>query len=262
MRTAREVESVLALAAEGLNHCEISRCTGIPRTTVRNWVTGTRMPGVPVRQAAGVACSACGHAPHDFAALPGVEYAYLLGLYLGDGTISAHRRGVFVLRIALDAKYPRIIEGCEAAMAAVLPQNKVYSATRLWNGRPSCVEVGASSKQWPCLFPQRGPGMKHTRPIFLAEWQEAICMEHTEPFLRGLIHSDGCRAINTVTSRHGKTYSYPRYQFTNASCDIRDIFYAACRHIGVEARRMNARTISIAKREHVARLDEFIGPKT
>jgi hypothetical protein len=85
-------------------------------------------------------------------------------------------------------------------------------------------------------------------------------MEHTEPFLRGLIHSDGYRGMNPVTS-HGKRYEYPRYQFCNASCDIRDIFYAACRHIGVEARRMNERNISIAKRQHVARLDEFIGPK-
>jgi hypothetical protein len=102
--------------------------------------------------------------------------------------------------------------------------------------------------------------MKHTRPIFLAEWQELICMEHTEPFLRGLIHSDGYRGMNPVTS-HGRRYEYSRYQFCNESCDIRDIFYAACRHIGVEARKMNARTISIAKRAHVARLDEFIGPK-
>lgn len=34
------------------------------------------------------------------------SYAYLLGLYLGDGMLSRHRRHVWKLRISLDAKYP------------------------------------------------------------------------------------------------------------------------------------------------------------
>ena len=44
------------------------------------------------------------------------EYVYLLGLYLGDGAISEHRRRVFRLRIALDVKYPGIVDECAAAM--------------------------------------------------------------------------------------------------------------------------------------------------
>ena len=44
------------------------------------------------------------------------EYVYLLGLYLGDGTISVHRRGVYRLRIFLDMKYPEIVAECETAM--------------------------------------------------------------------------------------------------------------------------------------------------
>jgi hypothetical protein len=68
-------------------------------------------------------------------------------------------------------------------------------------------------------------------------------------------------ALNTI--RHGKkVYAYPRYQFSNRSADIRAIF---CEHLDlldIPWRRMNPWTISVARREAVARLDEFIGPKT
>jgi hypothetical protein len=263
MRGVEEVARVLSLVERGLNDCEISRETEIPRGTVRDWRRG-ELPSVWRRTQDfwwRGSCPKCGHPAHDFNALPERSYAYLLGVYLGDGTLSRHRRDVYRLRIFLDARYPGIIDETAAAMRAVMPTNKVSRQLKLWKGKPSLYEVHAYSRQWPCVFPQHGPGMKHTRPIFLADWQERICMEHTEPFLRGLIHSDGYRGMNPVTS-HGKRYEYPRYQFSNASCDIRDIFYAACRHIGVDARRMNARNISVARRESVARLDEFIGPKS
>ena len=51
-------------------------------------------------------------------------------------------------------------------------------------------------KHWPCLFPQHGPGRKHERPIVLEDWQRTIVEAHPGPFLRGLFHSDGCRAKN------------------------------------------------------------------
>jgi hypothetical protein len=34
--------------------------------------------------------------------------------------------------------------------------------------------IKSYSKHWPCLFPQRGPGPKHTRKIELEEWQAII----------------------------------------------------------------------------------------
>ena len=79
-------------------------------------------------------------------------------------------------------------------------------------------------------------------------------------FLRGLIHSDGCRHINRVW--HGdKSYEYSRYEFSNASGDIRALFCASCDALGIPWRRMNARNVSVARREGVAALDEFVGPK-
>ena len=53
-----------------------------------------------------------------------------------------------------------------------------------------------------------------------------------------------------------------RYLFVNASEDIRGIFCCACDQLGIKWRHPKERTISIARRESVALLDTFVGPKT
>jgi hypothetical protein len=58
-----------------------------------------------------------------------------------------------------------------------------------------------------------------------------------------------------------RTYRYPRYQFSNVSDDIRGIFCEYLDVLGVEWRRMNATTISVARRASVAELDRLVGPK-
>ena len=174
-------------------------------------------------------CSLCGHPPHRFDALPLEAYAYLLGLYLGDGTISTGRRRVFRLRIALDQRYPGIVASCAAAVQAIVPANRVLVLARR---ESRTIDVSAYSKQWPCLLPQHGAGRKHERHIRLATWQRPYVERATEDFLRGLVHSDGCRSMNRI--RHGdRTYTYPRYHFSNASADIRALFTSACDDLGV-----------------------------
>jgi hypothetical protein len=154
--------------------------------------------------------------------------------------------------VTLCLKYPGIIVECERAMTAVLP-NRVGRVRRV-----GCLDMSSFSKHWPCLFPQHGPGPKHLRPIVLQSWQEKIGLEeHPELLLRGLVHSDGCRVLNRVNGT-----DYPRYHFTNHSDDIRGIFAEACRRVGVECRPNNRWNLSVARRASVARLDEFIGPKT
>jgi hypothetical protein len=82
-------------------------------------------------------------------------------------------------------------------------------------------------------------------------------------FVRGLIHSDGCRATNRITHRRGdvRTYSYVRYMFSNRSADIRRLFVDACTSLGVESRPNNWFSISIARKSSVAILEEIVGPK-
>jgi len=248
LRSKEDFQSVRDLLREGLNDCEIARRTGVPRGTVQFWRTTPDCgPDLEKRTSP---CPLCGTEVRDEPA-----YAYLLGLYLGDGCISAPKKNLFKLRIALDLKYPGIIEECVAAIGAVrgAPAGKVL--------RTGYYEVYSNWKHWPCVFPQHGPGTKHTRQIELMDWQLRVTRAHLSLFLRGLIHSDGCRGTNTVRNRKGTQYSYPRYMFTNYSADIRQIFCAACDDYGVRWRQMNWKTISIARKPDVARLDEIIGPK-
>ncbi len=119
-----------------------------------------------------------------------------------------------------------------------------------------CHEVYSNSKHWICMFPQHGAGPKHQRRIVLAQWQQQIVDRYPAPFLRGLIHSDGCRVLNWVNNT-----PYSRYHFSNTSDDIRALFGRACDRLGVDWRPNNATNLSVAKRASVNFLDEFIGPK-
>lgn len=245
-RPDHEVERVRALAAQGHNLLQIARLTGISRSTIRPWLgRGKRQPSPP--------CNFCPRCNPD-GELDDAAYVYLLGLYLGDGCISRQPRDVWRLRIFQTARYVHHVEECAVAMHAVLPNT--VSLRR----REGCVEIGSSSKHWPCLFPQVGPGRKHERSIELSAWQQWLAGDYPQLLLRGLIQSDGCRDLNRVTSK-GRRHEYPRYTFSNASDDIRGIFTDACDRLGVHWTQPSPRVISIARRDDVAFLDTFIGPK-
>ncbi len=82
---ACRVQASIELIGRGFNDCEVAAALGIPRTTVRDWRHGcTAERRLMIREG----CAACGQAAHDFASLPGPGYAYVLGMYLGDGDIS------------------------------------------------------------------------------------------------------------------------------------------------------------------------------
>ena len=244
VRPSSELETALGLVAAGLNDCEIARQTGIPRCTIRDWRHGRS------QQLSRGGCE------HDFTSLPASHYAYLLGVYLGDGCLSAQPR-TWVLRIFMDAKYPLIVRECSEAMEAVLPGKVAHQQA---HHAPTCVVISMYSKHWPCLLPQHGPGRKHLRPIELVEWQRALVSESHEWLLRGLIHSDGCRII-ARERKGGRIREAPRYVFSNLSEDIKRIFCDSCDALGVRWTRPNAKSVAIYRGPSVARLDEFIGPK-
>lgn len=260
MRSRKEYDEVMSMVADGLNNSQIARETGISRTTVREWRRGDVSARIlSGNNRNGRRCDGnCGlgeQRSHDWPAI----YAHLLGLYLGDGTITHHRRGVMRLRVFLDDKYPRIIEGCVGAMMVIRGSERVAT-----HSRSGCTAVSSYWKHWPCVFPQHGPGMKHTRPIVLDSWQRSTVQAQPEQFLRGLIESDGTRHINTVrrpVAGRIKAYRYSRYMFSNASDDIRDMFTDACNQLGIQWTRTSEREVAVSRRDDVHRLDEFIGPK-
>jgi hypothetical protein len=237
---------VLELVASGLNDCQISRQTGIPRRTVLDWRHGSRRRGQ---------ARAYGASPFP---PPSQEYAYLLGIYLGDGCLSrTGRPGVWRLRIFNDVRYPNIIAEICAAMEAIFPAKRAH---RLQRRDSACVEISMYSKHWIRLFPQHGPGRKHLRRIELADWQQEIVCDDHRPFLRGLIHSDGCRFIATER-QSGRVRRAPRYVFTNQSEEIKQLFCESCDAVGVRWTRPNPKSVAVYRLESVARLDEFVGPK-
>jgi hypothetical protein len=250
MRSPDEVQRVRALAAEGHPQAQIALITGIPRTTVRGWLAG-RVPRHALKRAL------LQLHPHEFLEGKEADYVYLLGLYLGDGHISQMSR-TFRFRLILDRRYSGIARSAVVALRAILPENKPSS--RDWP-RLGTIVVTSYFCWWPRLIPQHGPGRKHERKIVLTGWQLALTSRHPRELVRGLIHSDGCRFVARQPGRQC-TYSYPRYGFRNESEDILQIF---CHHLailGVDCTRPTPTMIQVARREAVARLDKFVGPKS
>ncbi|HEX4735584.1 MAG TPA: helix-turn-helix domain-containing protein [Thermoleophilaceae bacterium] len=242
------MDEAYGLWQEGLSASEIGRKLGVPQRTVAHWVKA--WCGHP--RARGLRIEQPPPWPPDLR-----SYAYLLGLYLGDGHIAAVRGSTYVLRLALDAAYPRIAAEALAAIHRLLPTRN----PRVGRARDvKMFRVECNSRWWPDLLPQHGPGRKHERPIILEPWQRLITETHPHELLRGLIHSDGCRYV--ANQRDGaRTYRYVRYMFSNRSEDILQIFCDHADLLGVRWTRPNFKEVQMARRDSVAVLERFIGPK-
>ncbi|MEV5496320.1 helix-turn-helix domain-containing protein [Nonomuraea fuscirosea] len=243
------------LLSSGLSVNETSRRIGVSPATVRRWrdrpgddstMTGT--------------CPRCAASPR--LPSPPEAYAYLLGLYLGDGCISwvgDRAKQVWALRIACADTWPGLVQECVDALRAVRPTNRVRVLQK-----QGCKDVNSYSKHWPHLFPQHGPGKKHEREIVLAPWQREIVSAHPGRLVRGLMHSDGYRGVNRVrrdlpSGVHW--YEYPRYLFKNESSDILALCGEALDLLGVAWRFNKRNELSVARREAVELLDRHVGPK-
>ncbi|MDX3245619.1 helix-turn-helix domain-containing protein [Streptomyces sp. ME18-1-4] len=251
-------QRAVTLLRDGTRNADVARQLNIPLGTVSYWKHMDRAKRGECPGRTQPSCPRCdGELDHP-------AYSYLLGLYLGDGHIIQNRamRAPSLSIFCADA-HPGLMDECEQAMRATLPGNSVCRVRR-----KGCHEVKLYSKHLWCLFPQHGPGKKHERLITLEPWQQTIVDSHPWEFIRGLIHSDGCRITNWTTrivAGERKRYEYPRYFFTNVSDDIRQLFTDTCDKLGIEwthcTRHGNPYNISVAKKAHVALLDTHVGPK-
>ncbi|CAM5402050.1 hypothetical protein SAVIM338S_02020 [Streptomyces avidinii] len=245
----------LTLLRGGTRNAEVARRLNVPLGTIGYWKHVDRSKRGECPGSHNPDCPRCDSSPLDQPA-----YAYLLGLYLGDGHIS-HYSGHRVpnLMVTCDDHWPGLMDLAEAAMQHVFPANRVCRVRKV-----GCHNIKVYSKHLACLFPQHGPGKKHERRIVLEDWQQEIVDAHPWEFLRGLIHSDGCRITNW-TVRNGKRYEYPRYFFTNKSDDIRKLCTDTLAKVGVQwtilARGSDPFNVSIARKASVALMDAHIGPK-
>ncbi|WP_406316867.1 helix-turn-helix domain-containing protein [Streptosporangium sp. NBC_01639] len=254
MHPRETVDRALRLSALGLVDREVAQLCGVSLGAVQKWRTRTRRTSENEDIRRHRSCPRCHNRALDLEA-----YAYLLGLYLGDGHILLCKKDVYQLSLACCNTWPGLLEAAAETMAVVMPTSSV--SRRRFSG---CTEVKSYSKHWACLFPQHGPGRKHEREITLEQWQREIIEEHPGRFARGLIHSDGYRGTNRVR-RHSngsnRWYEYPRYLFANESRDILRLCGETLDLLGVAWRHSKPNTISVAKREAVERLDMFVGPK-
>ncbi|MFJ3923625.1 helix-turn-helix domain-containing protein [Streptomyces sp. NPDC090022] len=248
-------QTALTLLRNGTRNAEVARRLKVPVGTISYWKHTDRAKRGECAAARNPECPRCDGSPLDTQA-----YAYLLGLYLGDGHIS-HYAGHRVpsLRITCGDKWPGLMDAAEQAMRRVFPYNLVCRVRKV-----GCHDVKVSSKHLECAFPQHGPGRKHERPIVLEPWQQEIVDEYPWEFIRGLIHSDGCRITNW-TVRNGKRYEYPRYLFANKSDDIRKLCTDTLTKVGVQwtvlARGSDPFNVSVARKGSVALMDVHVGAK-
>ncbi len=255
IRSDAVVASALAASDAGMPDADNAARHGVAVKTIRRWRREYQRRGKPRGQSHTVArCPRCEGADLDPSA-----YAALFGWYLGDGHISASRRGVFSLHVFNDLRYPGCNDQVAEAMRRVKPGGLPHVRVV-----PGCLITTMGWKHWPCLFPQHGPGRKHERELGMQDWQWAMVEQHPGDFLRGLFHSDGCRITNwtiRLVAGRRKRYEYPRWQFTNHSAEIRGWCGEALDLAGIAWRPMNWCTLSVARRDAVAGLDTLIGPK-
>jgi hypothetical protein len=189
-------------------------------------------------------------------------YCYLLGCYLGDGTVLHPSRNGWELRLFCDQRYAGIMDEIGAAAILTFPDAR---PTRYASSTGSLAVVRISHPAIGQAFPQHGPGRKHLRQIVRADWQVELSHREPEALVRGLIHSDGCRVENRFRTKlpGGRTaeYHYIRYFFSNLSADIRNIFVEHCGLLGIRVTQSNARNLSVSHRDSVAILERIVGAK-
>jgi hypothetical protein len=243
----------MALVMSGVSDYHTAKRTGISRGTVRRW----RLSEVPPQSVLRSRLAATWMIEDQFA------YCYLLGAYLGDGTVCSPNRGGLWLQIVNDRRYPSISQEILRSMAVTFPGARPRShRSSVGESDVLCITHPAMLK----AFPQHGPGRKHLRRIILEDWQLALTHKHPDALIRGLIHSDGCRTENRFRTKlpSGRVadYAYVRYFFSNLSADIRQIFIDHCELLGVRVTQSNHRNLSVSHRHSVAILERLIGAKS
>ena len=154
MYSSKARADALALLQRGLSLRAVSIFTRVSRATLREW---RDHPGSDDGRAR---CPRCAESPR--LPEPSADYAYLLGLYLGDGCVSvggAPAKGVWKLRVICCDAWPGVMEECCQAIQAVRPGNKVVMVRK-----QGCTEVLSYSRHWPCLFPQHASRSRGGRP--------------------------------------------------------------------------------------------------
>jgi len=170
------------------------------------------------------------------------HYAYVLGLYLGDGCIYTHPR-TYRLRIFLNSiKDKEVIDVATKSLRILFPKNKISNYKQL---KADCVEVSVYNKHLVEYFPQHGKGIKSGRDVSLTSEQSWVMTpQYVKYLICGLLDSDGCRYL--YDNRSNWQLTNKSEDIINTFCeglDILDIFHTkqqkSCGSYNVFIRRRN-----------------------
>ena len=223
--TQIQINQVKSLFEDGKNKSEISRITGIPRGTLKQWIQPTyiRKTDKPRNSYSPIT---------DFESYLDSEekkkaYSFILGVYLCDGVISTFKTlRAPSIRLFNDTKYPINTKEWKDKLQIILPENSVNVHK---NRNSNCYIVLAYSRKLLDLFPQYGEGKKHDRKLTLSSWQQKILDEYPDDFIRGCMQSDGCIYSQNISDK----LSYKRFSFVNKSEDIMEFFLYALKLKGI-----------------------------
>lgn len=243
--------AAVELVRSGRRPVDVAAELGVSSTSVYTWLHAAA-PEL-IRRAE--PCFRCGPPPSG----PpdrGI-YAYLLGVYLGDGWIHQDARGIWRLSLYCADAWPGLIDAAETAARTISGRRPVKAP------KPGCTEVKTFWNHWPCVFPQHGPGRKHERAIVLAPWQADVVAEQPGSLLRGLFHSDGWRGRTWRCATQQRASSATAIRGTSSRTRARTSVGSALTldSLAIAWRPVGPWRIAVSRREAVAALDEHVGPK-
>lgn len=244
------IENVLSEYEKNKNISHLSKLFNIPRATIKYWLNHNILNSLKTKDIDKEIIDSI----YEHISLNKKDYSFILGLYLGDGCITENGRNnsSYKLRIAQDKKYPKTIS---------LIQNRLSSffgkESKLVSGK-GCYHITIYDKYLPIYFPQHGKGFKHDRKIRLNDFQLKN-IDDVE-LLKGLWISDGSFYIAKLSK-----YKYERYNFTNKSTDLIEIFSGLLDNLGVKhskrVKNNGVWIIEIQNKKYVSILRDILGIK-
>lgn len=214
------------------------------RGTIRNWIKKYRS----VTQLAEVKDSKslkCGFDSHQTYQTP--EYAYIFGVYLGDGYIIRNKR-TYKLMFSILENHTEVQKKISSQLKILFPFNKINILKRK---NSKCCDIIVYSNNIPLLFPQYGSGHKHERKIETTELQRFNIITYPKEFLSGLLDSDGTSYIQS---------NLRFYMFKNKSVNIVKIFCDTCDLLDIKYTVVKFKSIYsvyIRRKKYVRLLETF-----
>lgn len=115
------------------------------------------------------------------------EFAYIVGMAIGDGNISNPNGRTYRLRISCDAKYPKIIESTKLSLQKVFPKNKISIISK----KKTSFDVSVYNKNINSMFGWKlENGKKYKQKIIIPKWIDTD-LSFIKYLIKGLFESDG-----------------------------------------------------------------------